>query len=69
MSGRLQDEMKEAKRQQKLLDHFAGQALCGFSQVQQHFEITEDSAIAKMCYDTAEAMLAERAKRMERGQP
>ena len=43
-----------------LLDYFAGQALAGFGD-----EIEHAASAAAWCYMMAEAMLAERAKRME----
>jgi len=43
-----------------LLDYFAGQALAAYSATPIIFQDATKEQVAKWCYDTAEAMLAER---------
>ena len=45
-----------------LLDYFAGQALVGFNFADPR-EWWQNEEIAKSCYDIAQAMLSERARR------
>ena len=47
---------------QALLDHFAGLAIMGMAQLIAY----ESDQTAKQAYDLADAMLAERKKRMEK---
>lgn len=49
---------------QALLDHFAGQALVAYANSVHYQGISRDR-LARSCYETAEAMMAERAKRYQ----
>lgn len=59
------DEVQDTKKQNgmTLVDYFAGQALCGFLASMPEGHSVNDVAAARICYDTAEAMIAARKAR------
>lgn len=55
---------RSTKTGMRLLDWFAGQALAMPAILDDDFEPLDHATVAKNAYDLAEAMLAERARRM-----